>query len=237
MERRRWYKLGIKQKKVQLTKEEKVAARKAKQTGNAKGKSKSTNEMEGDNDGVEDNDEEDEEDDEEEDIIISKDGNRLENPHIKNDLFGYIDENGNVVYLDIEDEFLGDESTIPPLPVQKNSEEQTSILVEDGVSTITQSEKLVVGIEQVTVHLETTQLVADSEAKPDIPLPQTDLEKSTFFGRYFNEQKQPCPRINPCLMIRGNSLYIYGGVTEIGDVEITLDDCWYAGYARNFTVY
>jgi hypothetical protein len=26
--------------------------------------------------------------------------------------------------------------------------------------------------------------------------------------------------------MRGNSLYIYGGVVEVGDIEVTLDDCW-----------
>ncbi|KAI9905124.1 hypothetical protein PsorP6_019055 [Peronosclerospora sorghi] len=31
-----------------------------------------------------------------------------------------------------------------------------------------------------------------------------------------------CPRINPALMIRGSTLYVYGD----GDREITLDDCW-----------
>ncbi|CEG48418.1 Protein containing repeated kelch motifs [Plasmopara halstedii] len=36
----------------------------------------------------------------------------------------------------------------------------------------------------------------------------------------------PCPRINPALMIRGSTLYVYGGVVEDGDREITLDDCW-----------
>ncbi len=25
---------------------------------------------------------------------------------------------------------------------------------------------------------------------------------------------------------QGNSLLIFGGVTEIGDIEVTLDDCW-----------
>ncbi|EGZ21878.1 hypothetical protein PHYSODRAFT_491177 [Phytophthora sojae] len=36
----------------------------------------------------------------------------------------------------------------------------------------------------------------------------------------------PCPRINPAVMIRGSTLYVYGGVVEDGDREITLDDCW-----------
>ena len=25
---------------------------------------------------------------------------------------------------------------------------------------------------------------------------------------------------------RGNTLFVYGGTVEIGDIEITLDDCW-----------
>jgi hypothetical protein len=28
------------------------------------------------------------------------------------------------------------------------------------------------------------------------------------------------------LVCRGNTLYIYGGVTELGDTSIPLDDCW-----------
>ncbi|TDH72428.1 uncharacterized protein CCR75_003282 [Bremia lactucae] len=41
-----------------------------------------------------------------------------------------------------------------------------------------------------------------------------------------NVAPAPCPRINPALMIRGSVLYVYGGVVEDGDREITLDDCW-----------
>ena len=26
--------------------------------------------------------------------------------------------------------------------------------------------------------------------------------------------------------VKGNTLYIYGGMTELGDIEVTLDDCW-----------
>ena len=44
--------------------------------------------------------------------------------------------------------------------------------------------------------------------------------------RYFGGRREPSPRINPCLMVRGNSLFVYGGVVEVGDVEVALDDCW-----------
>ena len=45
-------------------------------------------------------------------------------------------------------------------------------------------------------------------------------------SRYFGGRREPSPRINPCLMVRGNSLFVYGGVVEVGDVEVALDDCW-----------
>ena len=36
----------------------------------------------------------------------------------------------------------------------------------------------------------------------------------------------PLPRINCASIIRNNTLYIYGGLVEVGDREVTLDDCW-----------
>ncbi|RLO01966.1 hypothetical protein DYB28_012316, partial [Aphanomyces astaci] len=38
--------------------------------------------------------------------------------------------------------------------------------------------------------------------------------------------RMPLPRINPALIVRGNTFFVYGGVLEDGDREITLDDCW-----------
>jgi len=49
-----------------------------------------------------------------------------------------------------------------------------------------------------------------------------------YVGRYFASKygTSPCPRINPALFIKGHKMYIYGGVTELDDIEIALDDCW-----------
>ena len=44
------------------------------------------------------------------------------------------------------------------------------------------------------------------------------------FKRYYSTQ--PCPRINPSIFLKGNKFYVYGGVTELDEVEVTLDDCW-----------
>lgn len=40
------------------------------------------------------------------------------------------------------------------------------------------------------------------------------------------ERTDPLPRINSSLIVVGHTLYLYGGILEVGDREITLDDMW-----------
>lgn len=40
------------------------------------------------------------------------------------------------------------------------------------------------------------------------------------------ERSDPLPRINACMVISGTTLFLYGGLLEVGDREITLDDMW-----------
>ena len=37
---------------------------------------------------------------------------------------------------------------------------------------------------------------------------------------------EPLPRMNAKMLVRSNNLYIFGGILEVGDREVTLDDCW-----------
>ena len=37
---------------------------------------------------------------------------------------------------------------------------------------------------------------------------------------------KPCGRINSCVVVGKDTLYIYGGMMEINDQEITLDDMY-----------
>lgn len=39
-------------------------------------------------------------------------------------------------------------------------------------------------------------------------------------------QTEPLPRINACMVVSGHTLYLYSGLVEIGDREVTLDDMW-----------
>lgn len=40
-------------------------------------------------------------------------------------------------------------------------------------------------------------------------------------------ETSPLPRINCGMFLRGNTVYIYGGLFESGKKTVTLDDCWY----------
>ncbi|GKY94895.1 kelch domain containing 4 [Mayamaea pseudoterrestris] len=40
------------------------------------------------------------------------------------------------------------------------------------------------------------------------------------------QQMEPLPRIKPAMFISGSVLYVYGGLLEVGDREVTLDDFW-----------
>ncbi|GMI30818.1 hypothetical protein TeGR_g3627 [Tetraparma gracilis] len=42
----------------------------------------------------------------------------------------------------------------------------------------------------------------------------------------------PLPRINAASCVRGNTMYVYGGLLEIGDREVTMDDFWCLDLAR-----
>ena len=37
---------------------------------------------------------------------------------------------------------------------------------------------------------------------------------------------KPRGRINAAIAIKANSMYLFGGVVELGDVEVSLDDVW-----------
>ena len=67
-----------------------------------------------------------------------------------------------------------------------------------------------------------------SAASTVSPADKSKMAEVGYVGRHFASKysSTPCPRINPAVFIRGHRLYIYGGVTELEDIEIALDDCW-----------
>lgn len=106
LERRRWYKLGLKQKKAKLSSTEKKEARRVKQKSAAEGADGADGDDQSDAGSEDEGSDLDVSDDEDEDgakntnLSGAVDAVRAD----KGDFFGYIDETGNVVYINLKDD-------------------------------------------------------------------------------------------------------------------------------------
>lgn len=54
----------------------------------------------------------------------------------------------------------------------------------------------------------------------------TDALEKAFLEEEEEEELMPCPRFNSAVAVQRNILYIFGGMIEKGEQEITLDDIW-----------
>ncbi|KAJ8576865.1 hypothetical protein ON010_g2341 [Phytophthora cinnamomi] len=138
------------------------------------------------------------EDDEEEDEEVEDFDTMLEKQ------FGYVDDEGNIVYIEDaheeEETKDGEDGDDDDLPKEARSAKQLELELEEEESKEEEKE------EEPVVAAAEEKIEEPEEEEPAAPA--------------------PCPRINPAVMIRGSTLYVYGGVVEDGDREITLDDCW-----------
>ncbi|CAM9106705.1 unnamed protein product, partial [Ectocarpus fasciculatus] len=210
-DRRRWYQLGLKSKKVPgaAKKKKKHAKRSAEEAEEAAAST---------DDGGSGSEEEDDEED------------KMNN----GDFFGYIDETGAVVYMDLN-------APDPDEPADAKGEEEKATVFQfvemaDGLPAPAEHK----GEEEAPpaakeskgeeAFLEQAEPVAKSTWASDggehPPPALTAASGAQGLARYFSSLRCPAPRINPCLCVRGSTLYVYGGVTELGDIEVTLDDCW-----------
>ena len=142
---------------------------------------------------------------------------------LRHDMFAFIDGDGNVVYEKIED----DEENESAVGADTKSKDE-----EDEVTSVTKSDTADVSSTEITAKDEQANTeVKPLPTKPDKPTDQriaaSSVMKVDDKGLPTAVARQtPLPRINCAAVIQNNTLYIYGGVLEVGDREVTLDDCW-----------
>ena len=277
MERRRWYQLGLKTAKEGGKRRKKKEAGGAAASGSGDGK-----EGEDDEDDDDDDEEEEEEDEGEEggEGTSGADGRERDAAGPQSSKFGYIDESGNIVYIDMEEcdeggerdaeggvggvgggegvfgfasldeaataavavdrctrleeedeekeggaHVAGEEKVDDYVPRKKRSEEDDDD--DDDDDEDEEEEKRGKGRKGKADEDEDEDEEDEGEGEEDGAAAGEARRLTTSrLGAFFGSRTEPCARINPCLMLRGNTLLIYGGVTEIGDIEVTLDDCW-----------
>ncbi|KAH9097002.1 hypothetical protein Ae201684P_011734 [Aphanomyces euteiches] len=177
MERKRWYEYKLRSKK-----EPGKRRRKKKVADNG-------------------NDDDDDDGDDESPSDGDSDAEDEEEEAKRQNQFGYVGEDGSIVYIDDDEE-------------EKEKEKSEKPVVEADIALEEESKEEEVDEVEALLAPSTTDtteasVAANAEEEPAAP-----------------PQRMPLPRINPALIVRGNTFYVYGGVLEDGDREITLDDCW-----------
>lgn len=73
------------------------------------------------------------------------------------------------------------------------------------------------GEENATSPVDASDVQVKLQGAASIPA-ENDDKREKKGGE--EEQSSPCPlpRINPCLTVRGNTLYVYGGILEVGNI-------------------
>lgn len=115
---------------------------------------------------------------------------------LRSNMFAFLDGEGNVVYENLDDE------------EKKAGDEDDDDEVEESKDDDGEDEKR---------HTKPSRIVVNSAAIKANP--QTKVPEPVI-------RSDPLPRINARLVMVGHVLYVFGGLVEVGDREVTLDDLW-----------
>ncbi|RHZ00040.1 hypothetical protein DYB35_011835, partial [Aphanomyces astaci] len=157
----------------------------------------------GDNGANDNGDDDDSGDDDSDDGDESDDGETAKEEAKRLNQFGYVGADGSIVYLEDDDEEEKEEEKEEVEDIVKKDVDESKHDDDDRHDVV-----------------ESVVLPPKGPAQVE-PVPQDKDEVATAAA-----VRMPLPRINPALIVRGNTFFVYGGVLEDGDREITLDDCW-----------
>jgi hypothetical protein len=156
---------------------------------------------------------------------------------LRANMFAFIDGDGNVVYEKIEDDAdAGSDS---------DSREHKKKRSDEGEDTNTASVNATVPRNNDESKMDITEAKMQDVGKAGVESssngetmqkripPQGAVGTSEVMAINTDSgapeavaRETPLPRIHAAVVVRGSTLYVYGGLLEVGDREVTLDDCW-----------
>lgn len=152
---------------------------------------------------------------------------------LRSNMFAFIDGDGNLVYEKIGDDSEGESSppskSIENKAKEEEEEEQEEEKEEEGKEEGKEEEKEDSSEDEPEVN----RSCAATDTF-DFPSSAHQGIKNSSVMKLNSKTKQPeavsrtepLPRINSSMVVTGNTLFVYGGLLEVGDREITLDDMW-----------
>ncbi|KAL3777575.1 hypothetical protein ACHAW5_008594 [Stephanodiscus triporus] len=208
MERRRWFAMTLKERKVTVG----GGRRRRKKDSTADtgvGQATIVAEIEDGDDG--NSDDLDEEDDDAlavKNEEVKSSGWGLD--QLRRDMFAFTDGDGNVVFEKIDGARKDDdeEGMTPAMRTADQSPVNADVSSNFNDMTAKKSDRT-------------------PELKGKGKIPSSSVMKVDHKGLPVAVAREtPLPRINCASVVRNNTLYVYGGLLEVGDREVTLDDCW-----------
>ena len=190
------------------------------------------------------------------DLALEEDGddneqepNRVEGwdlQMLRSNMFAFIDGEGNIVYERIDGSENGEEEGIAEPEERKEEEEEEEEKEETKADEEEDEEKeeekddnSEAGPAQTAAKTPSEHFNGSSTASKsnDSINNRNDSSRKITKSSVMKVNKEtntpeavvgtePLPRINASLLIRGHTLYILGGILEVGDREVTLDDMW-----------
>jgi len=137
---------------------------------------------------------------------------------LRSNMFAFVDGDGNIVYERIDDE----EETKEEEEEEKEEEKEKEEEEEEKVS---EEHKEEIRPRNVMSEEKLVPNKVISDSKKIIASSVMALNETTNVPEAVQRQ-DPLPRINAATIVHGNMMYMLGGILEVGDREITLDDMW-----------
>ena len=129
---------------------------------------------------------------------------------LRSNMFAFMDGDGNIIYEKIEDDVIV--SKVNECKIDNDEFEEEKEETKEG-----ECENDDTFVFDHIPHPPISKTLVSSEVM--VLNEKTGIPEAVI-------REEPLPRINACIVIRSNVLYIYGGLLEVGDREVTLDDCW-----------
>jgi hypothetical protein len=128
---------------------------------------------------------------------------------LRSNMFAFLDGDGNVVYETVEEKKVSD-ATDDESEEEETKEEDE----EERKSDRTDRRARPRGSGKASPPPETADASSAMAVNPQTKLPEAVV------------RAEPLPRINAKLSVSGHNLLLYGGLVEVGEREVTLDDFW-----------
>jgi len=165
-----------------------------------------------------------------EEDIIEEDGDDIQNNSgwdinmLRSNMFAFVDGDGNIVYEKIEDD---DDDEKKITAENEDVERKESEEKEEEKEETKKDEKEETKEEERTDDQSKKQPSNNGKHRPKkIPSSSVMAMNETKNAPEAIQRENPLPRINAATLIHGNTMYLLGGILEVGDREITLDDMW-----------